>query len=138
MSASYAINANFLNEQSIELASNLNIKLNSNFTIGEVIDILIKIGVIVDDNKVVNETQYSGLVKPSLWSDEIYDFLKIEKGTLITRTEMTQYVTEYIKSNNLNDGKYIIEDEKLKNLLKNEENLTFFNIQKYISRHMKK
>jgi hypothetical protein len=77
-------------------------------------------------------------VKPILWSDEMYDFLQIEKGTLISRIEMTDYVTEYIKSNNLIDGKYIIEDEKLNDLLKNDETLTFFNIQTYISRHVKK
>jgi hypothetical protein len=136
MSTYYAINADYLNEQSIDRVCDLNIKLNSKCTIGEVIDNLINIGVIVNNN-FVNEKTELPVVKPSLWSDEMYDFLNIEKGTLIARTDITKYVSEYIKSNNLTDGKNIIEDEKLKNLLKCDKNLTFFNIQTYISKHFK-
>ena len=58
----------------------------------------------------------------------------------VARTEVTKYLINYIKENNLQnetDRRKIECDEKLKNLLKVPlgEELTYFNIQKYMNRH---
>jgi chromatin remodeling complex protein RSC6 len=66
------------------------------------------------------------------------------EGTEIARTEVTKALVNYIKENNLielgEDSKNkIIPDNKLKSLLgiQDEElnDLTYFNIQKYMNKH---
>lgn len=63
-----------------------------------------------------------------------------EDGTKIARTDVTKTLIEYIKTNNLqnNDNKQIIHpDEKLKLLLGIDENeqLTYFTLQKFMNKH---
>jgi len=65
------------------------------------------------------------------------------EGTEIARTEVTKALVFYIKENNLENAsnrKIIIPDNKLKILLDIEEGqeLTFFNIQKYMNKHFVK
>ena len=66
------------------------------------------------------------------------------EGTEIARTEVTKILSEYIKTNKLqeqneNSKNKIVPDDKLRSLLgiSSEEstNLTFFNIQKYMNKH---
>jgi chromatin remodeling complex protein RSC6 len=86
----------------------------------------------------------SGFVKPILISDELAIFLNEPLGSKIPRIEVTKRINKYIIENNLknvDNGRIIIPDDNLKNLLKFEStalqpNLTFFNIQKYLSRHL--
>ena len=85
----------------------------------------------------------SGFVKPTKISDELADFLGKEKGALMARTDVTKEMTYYIREHKLQDkdnGRIIIADTKLKKLLKvtDEDSLTYFNLQKYMSPHFEK
>jgi len=84
--------------------------------------------------------QPSGFAKPSKVTKELCDFMKKEEGTDIARTEVTRALVSYIKENKLENkenSKIIFPDEKLKTLLELDESqeLTYFNIQKYMNKH---
>lgn len=85
----------------------------------------------------------SGFTKPSLISSELASFLGKPKGTEMARTEVTREINQYIRSNNLQDpsnGRIIRADTKLRKLLKlgKSDELTYFNLQKYMSPHFPK
>jgi chromatin remodeling complex protein RSC6 len=85
----------------------------------------------------------SGFVKPTLISDALADFLSKPKGTMIARTEVTREINGYIRANKLQDpanGRKINPDAKLKKLLalKATDELTYFNLQRYMSSHFQK
>jgi chromatin remodeling complex protein RSC6 len=69
------------------------------------------------------------------------DFMGREKGTKISRIEITQFINEYIKKTSLekaDNKQMIIPDEKLWKILGDEakdKKLTHFTIQKFINRH---
>ena len=82
----------------------------------------------------------SGFVKPTLISKELSDFLGKSDGAEMARTEVTREINAYIRNNNLQDkenGRRINPDAKLKSLLKLKkgEELTYFNLQRYMSPH---
>jgi chromatin remodeling complex protein RSC6 len=86
----------------------------------------------------------SGFAKPTKVTKELCDFMDKPEGTEIARTEVTKVLVNYIKANNLQeqtvDSKNkIVPDDKLKNLLglnvDETNDLTFFNIQKYMNKH---
>ncbi len=78
----------------------------------------------------------SDFTTPVYVSDEFADFCGVNNGTMMSRHYMNEQISQYIKDNNLNDGKLIHADEKLTNLLKQNAQLTWFNIQKYIGEHV--
>ena len=92
---------------------------------------------------------YNNQTKPSLKSrfttpakiyDELADFFGVERGTKMARNEITRGINKYIINNNLQDNKNkrnIIPDEKLTMLLKlnPDDELTYFNIQRYLTPH---
>lgn len=85
----------------------------------------------------------SGFVKPTLISKELAEFLGKPVGTELARTEVTREINAYIRANSLQDkenGRKINPDTKLKSLLqvKKGEELTYFNLQQYMSRHFAK
>jgi len=85
----------------------------------------------------------SGFVKPTKISDELATFLDKPTGSEMARTEVTRDINLYIRSNSLQDkanGRKINPDSKLAELLKIDagEELTYFNLQKYMSRHFAK
>lgn len=85
----------------------------------------------------------SGFVKPTKISDELAAFLGKEKGSEMARTDVTREINTYIRSNSLqakDNGRKIIPDAKLTALLKlkKEDELTYFNLQKYMSPHFAK
>ena len=85
----------------------------------------------------------SGFVKPTLISKELAEFLGRPVGTELARTEVTREINAYIRANSLQDkenGRKINPDTKLKSLLqvKKGEELTYFNLQQYMSRHFAK
>jgi len=85
----------------------------------------------------------SGFVKPTTISDQLSEFLGKPKGTMIARTEVTREINAYIRTNKLQDptnGRKINPDTKLKKLLslKPTDELTYFNLQRYMSPHFQK
>lgn len=85
----------------------------------------------------------SGFVKPTLISSELASFLGKTAGTEMARTEVTREINAYIRANQLQDksnGRRIIADAKLSSLLKLAagEELTYFNLQRYMSPHFTK
>jgi chromatin remodeling complex protein RSC6 len=85
----------------------------------------------------------SGFVKPTKISDELASFLGKDKATEMARTEVTREINQYIRTNNLQDkdnGRKINPDSKLAALLKlkKSDELTYFNLQRYMSPHFAK
>ena len=85
----------------------------------------------------------SGFVKPTLISNELAAFLGKPEGSVLARTEVTREVNAYIRAQQLQDkdnGRKINPDAKLLKLLKLKkgEELTYFNLQKYMAAHFAK
>ena len=85
----------------------------------------------------------SGFVKPTLISEELASFLEKPSGTEMARTEVTREINKYIRAHNLqdeNNGRKINPDAKLTKLLKlkKDDQLTYFNLQRYMSPHFAK
>ena len=84
--------------------------------------------------------QPSGFVKPTRISDELAEFLGKTVGTEMARTAVSKEINAYIRANNLQDvknGRKINPDNKLSKLLKlsKEDELTYFNLQKFMKHH---
>ena len=87
--------------------------------------------------------QPSGFVKPTLISKELAAFLGKAHGTEMARTDVTREINSYIRAHKLQDpknGRHIIPDAKLRKLLKikKDDELTYFNLQRYMSPHFAK
>ena len=85
----------------------------------------------------------SGFVKPTLISNELAAFLGKDQGTEMARTEVTREINGYIRAHKLQDpknGRRILADKKLSKLLKlkKDDELTYFNLQRYMSPHFAK
>ena len=84
----------------------------------------------------------SGFAKPALISTALCTFLNKPKGTEMARTEVTKFLTTYIKDHNLQDPankRRILPDKKLGKLLNAGGNeVTYFNLQKYMKVHFPK
>lgn len=85
----------------------------------------------------------SGFVKPTKISDELAKFLEKPVGSEMARTEVTRDINKYIRTHNLQDkenGRKINPDTKLAALLKlkKTDELTYFNLQRYMSPHFAK
>jgi chromatin remodeling complex protein RSC6 len=85
----------------------------------------------------------SGFVKPTRISDELAKFLDKPTGTEMARTDVTREINKYIRSHDLQDkenGRKINPDAKLQSLLKlkKSDELTYFNLQRYMSQHFAK
>ena len=85
----------------------------------------------------------SGFVKPTRISVELATFLGKAKGTEMARTEVTREINSYIRQHKLQDpqnGRRILADAKLRKLLKlkKDDELTYFNLQRYMSPHFAK
>jgi chromatin remodeling complex protein RSC6 len=85
----------------------------------------------------------SGFVKPTLISDELAAFLARPLGSQLARTDVTREINDYIRTHKLQhpeNGRRINADAKLMALLKLKEGdeLTYFNLQRYMSPHFAK
>ena len=85
----------------------------------------------------------SGFVKPAAITPELAKFLGVEQGVKMARTDVTKMITSYVKQHNLqspDNGRRILPDTKLKNLLNvsDKEEVTYFNLQKYMKHHFVK
>jgi chromatin remodeling complex protein RSC6 len=77
---------------------------------------------------------------PTKITKELCEFMQLEENSKVARTDVTRTLISYIKEHKLQDPtnkKRIVPDEKLKNLLglENEDELTYFNIQKHMNKH---
>lgn len=82
----------------------------------------------------------SGFAKPSKITSDLSKFMNLSEDVEVARTEVTQFIIKYIRDNNLqhtDNRKIITPDAKLKQLLdiKDGEEVTYFNLQKYMNRH---
>jgi upstream activation factor subunit UAF30 len=94
-------------------------------------------------NKNKGNRKPSGFAKPTKVTKELCEFMNKTEGTEIARTEVTKALVSYIKENKLeneSNSKIIKPDNKLKILLELEDGqeLTYFNIQKYMNKHFVK
>jgi chromatin remodeling complex protein RSC6 len=84
----------------------------------------------------------SGFEKPTPISDELAVFFGKELGSLMARTEVSKQIHDYVmqqKLQNASNRRIIHPDAKLKQLLNvNNDELTYFNLQKYLKFHFKK
>lgn len=85
----------------------------------------------------------SGFAKPGDISPELCDFMDKPHGTKMARTEVTKFLTQYIKSNNLQDQsnkRRILCNDELATLLSvtPEVEVTYFNLQKFMKPHFPK
>ena len=86
----------------------------------------------------------SGFALPVTISDDLCKFMGLEKGSKVSRTEVTQFLTKYIKNNNLEHPERkntLIKDEKITELLGidvKDIELNYFSIQKYMNKHFLK
>ena len=86
------------------------------------------------------------LEKPVPISDELADFLGLNKGEMYSRQTITQGIYKFVKDNDIQNPenrRYILLEseagQKLKTLLREpDQPLTFFNIQRYLKPHYPK
>ena len=74
---------------------------------------------------------------PTKVTDELCKFLGKPNGTLISRSNVTKEVNNYVKLHNLKNKHDIKPDAPLRKLLAvpETEQLTYFNLQRYLNRH---
>ena len=85
----------------------------------------------------------SGFAKPTKMSQELCKFLGKPDGTEMARTEVTKFITKYVKENDLQNPENRREikcDSKLRTLLNvgDDVPVTYFNLQKYMKVHFMK
>jgi len=94
-------------------------------------------------NKKKGNRKASGFAVPTKISNDLCKFMGKPEGSEMARTEVTKYIIQYIKNNELPDKKnkkIIKPDSALKSLLdlKPEDEVTYFNLQKYMNKHFVK
>tara|TARA_Y100000389_G_scaffold53846_1_gene49660 strand:+ start:5949 stop:6497 length:549 start_codon:yes stop_codon:yes gene_type:complete len=85
----------------------------------------------------------TGFTAPAPITDELAEFLGKEPGTQMARTEVTKELSKYFKKHNLQkpeNRRIILANKAVKKLLrlKNGDELSYFNLQRYISPHFPK
>ena len=85
-----------------------------------------------------------GFARPTNVSDELCVFMGREKGSLVSRTDVTKSIIKYIADHNLqnpNNRRQIIPDTTLLNLFGDDARDTvidYFTMQKYVNHHFPK
>jgi chromatin remodeling complex protein RSC6 len=82
----------------------------------------------------------SGFAVPYKLSEELYEFLNINKEEKFPRNDVTRMINAYIKTNDLRDEKdkrNIIPNDALHKIFKSTviDKITYFNLQSYIKHH---
>lgn len=93
-----------------------------------------------------NPRKPGALEKPVPISDELAEFLGLNKGEMYSRQTITLNINKFVKDNDIQNPenrRYILLDseagQKLKTLLRDpDQPLTFFNIQRYLKPHYPK
>ena len=97
-------------------------------------------------NKPKKERKACGFAVAVPVSDIMCEFMEVEKGSLVARTDITKRLNAYIKANGLENPEnrqQILPDERLRKILGVASGtadvvITHFNIQKYINGHFLK
>jgi len=93
-----------------------------------------------DGSKAKARASNNGFNRQQKVDDELRAFLGLAPEQLISRSEVTKKINEYISSKGLKhpeNGRQIVLDDALRNLLKPPADVvvTFLNLQKYLSPH---
>jgi chromatin remodeling complex protein RSC6 len=74
---------------------------------------------------------------PTKVTDELCKFLGHPNGTLISRSNVTKQINNYVKEKDLKNKHDIKPDAALRKLLQvpEDQQLTYFNLQRYLNRH---
>lgn len=93
-----------------------------------------------DGSKAKARASNNGFNRQQKVDDELRNFLGLQPDQLISRSEVTKKINEYISSKGLKhpeNGRQIVLDDALRNLLKPPADVvvTFLNLQKYLSPH---
>ena len=93
-----------------------------------------------DGEKAKARSANNGFNRKQDVSPKLREFLSLPEGELISRSEVTKFITAYVKEQGLkhpDNGRVIIMDEKLTKLLEPpaDTQITFLNIQKFLSPH---
>lgn len=93
-----------------------------------------------DGEKAKARAANNGFNRPLEISDKLRTFLALPAGELISRSAVTKAMNKYVTDNGLkhpDNGRRIVMDDKLADLLNPpaETEITFLNIQKYLSPH---
>ena len=101
--------------------------------------------VLKDHNKTLHkkkrfDRQPSGFAKPSKISEEMASFLSLDPNEEVPRNQVTKLINQYIIKNDLRnekDKRQIEPNKELTKLLdlKGDEELSYFNLQKYMKHH---
>jgi chromatin remodeling complex protein RSC6 len=131
----------------VDRINNMNKELKELVNVGKTLekDFGVIVKVLSKKNKFKsNENRpLSGFAMPSLLSDELYEFLNIEKGTKVPRKDVTRKINEYIKENNLrdeSDKRNIRPNKELHKIFNSDDTskITYFNLQSYLKHHFVK
>ena len=90
-----------------------------------------------DENGVEVKRAPSIFERPTPISNDLCHFLGKSNGSLMSRSEVTKAVNNYVKEKNLKNKHDIKPDASLKKLLgvPEGEQLTYFNLQRYLNKH---
>ena len=98
-----------------------------------------------NNNKPTKVRKPCGFAKPTRVSDVMCDFMKLPHGSLISRTDITKKLIQYIKTNQLQNPEHkrqIRPDETLYKIFGEESRkdnmITYFTMQKYMNQHFMK
>ena len=93
--------------------------------------------------KSAKRAKNNGFNREQKISEELRTFLGLPEGQLVSRSTVTKSINEYVKANGLkhpDNGRVLVLDQKLRDLLKPpaDVQVTFLNLQKYLSPHYTK
>ena len=93
--------------------------------------------------KSASRAKNNGFNREQKISEKLREFLGLPKGQLVSRSSVTRAINKYVKDNGLkhpDNGRVLVLDKKLRDLLAPpaDVQVTFLNLQKYLSPHYTK
>jgi upstream activation factor subunit UAF30 len=93
--------------------------------------------------KAANRAKNNGFNREQSISPKLREFLGVEEGKLVSRSFVTRAINNYVTEKGLKhpeNGRVLVLDEKLRDLLEPpaDTQITFLNLQKYLSPHYTK
>jgi upstream activation factor subunit UAF30 len=90
--------------------------------------------------KAASRAKNNGFNRKQAISEKLRKFLDLPEGELVSRSTVTRAINKYVTENSLkhpDNGRLLMLDDKLKNLLQppDDVQITFLNLQKYLSPH---